>query len=39
MSSVVLLEIGAALIVVWSIGFTGGYLITKFKDALNVVIR
>jgi len=22
----------------WAIGFTGGYLLTKFKDALNSIV-
>lgn len=26
------------LVSAWSLGFTGGYLITKFRDAFNFVV-
>lgn len=26
------------LLAAWSLGFTGGYLLTKFSDALNKIV-
>lgn len=28
----------AQLVAAWSLGFTGGYVLTKFRDAMNLTV-
>jgi len=33
-----IVELSGWLIAAWSLGFTGGYLLTKFKHAVNMTV-
>lgn len=38
MSTADFLELAGMLFSAWALGFSGGYVITKFRDAINAAI-